>query len=160
MHPDGYPTNLKSQEKDFTIGRALSRAARLLTKRDECLSPEDISTLLDGTFDGRDREALVRHLSQCDRCCDVLLLAYEMKHEEAVFSHDTASDYCSPVARRGAELCIHEPRRPACRISTDQKDRAGARRRKRSEWALPLIVVVTTAVLLIIFTFVILRVID
>jgi len=85
------------EEKDEIIGRALSRAMKEGVKAEECPSPEDISSLIDGTLDEQKRENLLNHLTHCDRCCEVFSMAQEMSKEEEIPAMRRAT--ISPVRR-------------------------------------------------------------
>jgi hypothetical protein len=74
--------NIKKVERDEIIGRALSRAIKEDVKPDECPTPEELSAFIDGTLDEQQRDRVIGHLSQCDRCYEVISVAHEMMKEE------------------------------------------------------------------------------
>jgi hypothetical protein len=74
--------NMKKEEKDVVIGRALTRAIKGSAQADECPSDEDLSAFVDGTLDEQQRDKVVGHLSHCDRCYEVFSMAHEMIKEE------------------------------------------------------------------------------
>ncbi len=76
--------NIKKEEKDEIIGRALSRVIKERATAEECPSPEDISSFIDSTLDEQKRDKLLGHLSRCDRCYEVFSMAQEMAKEEEI----------------------------------------------------------------------------
>ena len=72
----------KKEEKDEIIGRALARAIKENAQADECLSDEVLSAFVDGTLNEQERDAVVGHLTHCDKCYEVVLMAREMAEEE------------------------------------------------------------------------------
>ena len=72
----------KKKEKDEIIGRALARAIKESAQAVECPSDEDLSAFMDGTLDEQERDAIVGHLTHCDKCYEVVLMAREMGEEE------------------------------------------------------------------------------
>jgi hypothetical protein len=72
----------KKEEKDEIIGRALAGAIKENAQADECPSDEVLSAFVDGTLDEQERDAVVSHLSHCDKCYEVVSLAREMVKEE------------------------------------------------------------------------------
>jgi hypothetical protein len=50
----------------------------------ECLNPEIIAGLVDGTLpvDSEERDEIMKHLSACDSCCEIYLLSAGLQEEE------------------------------------------------------------------------------
>jgi hypothetical protein len=74
----------KKEEKDEIIGRALARAINENAQTDECPSDEVLSAFVDGTLNEQERDAVVGHLTHCDKCYEVVSLAREMVEEVRV----------------------------------------------------------------------------
>jgi hypothetical protein len=74
--------HMKKEEKDVVIGRALARAIKGSAQADECPSDEDLSAFIDGTLDQQQRDKVMGHLSNCDKCYETFLMAQEMIKEE------------------------------------------------------------------------------
>lgn len=72
----------KKEEKDEIIGRRLARAIKGSARADECPSDEVLSAFVDGTLNEQERDAVVGHLTHCDKCYEVVSLAREMVKEE------------------------------------------------------------------------------
>jgi len=72
----------KKEEKDEIIGRALARAIKESTQANECPSDEVLSAFIDGTLNEQERDAVVDHLTHCDKCYEVVSLARQMVKEE------------------------------------------------------------------------------
>jgi hypothetical protein len=72
----------KKEQKDEILGRALARAIKENAQADECPSDEVLSAFVDGTLNEQERDAVVGHLTHCDKCCEVVSLAREMVEEE------------------------------------------------------------------------------
>ena len=79
-------SNIKSAatDRDTIIGRALSKAIANSQPIDACPSSEQLAVLVDGTATEVERETLLGHLSQCDRCREVYLLTHDLNVEEPV----------------------------------------------------------------------------
>jgi len=74
--------NMKKEEKDMVIGRAIARAIKGSAQADECPSDEDLSAFVDGTLDEQTRHTIMGHLSRCDKCYEVVAMAREMGEED------------------------------------------------------------------------------
>ena len=79
-------SNIKSAatDRDSIIGSALSKAIANSSPIDACPSSEQLAVLVDGTATEVERETLLGHLSQCDRCREVYLLTHDLNVEEPV----------------------------------------------------------------------------
>jgi hypothetical protein len=74
--------NMKKDEKDTVIGRALTKAIKEIQKAEECPSPEDLSAFIDGKLDEQEGDRVMGHLSHCDRCYEAFLMTHKMIKEE------------------------------------------------------------------------------
>jgi hypothetical protein len=72
----------KKEERDEIIGRALAGAIKENAQVDECPSDEMLSAFVDGTLNEQERDAVVGHLTHCDKCYEVVSMAREMVQEE------------------------------------------------------------------------------
>jgi hypothetical protein len=97
---------VKKEEKDEILGRALARAIKENAKADECLSDEVLSSFVDGTLNEQERDAVVGHLAHCDKCYEVVSLAREMVEEEKEEKASNRRWFYAPVAAVAAAILI------------------------------------------------------
>ncbi|MBV5329374.1 MAG: hypothetical protein JZU65_17420 [Chlorobium sp.] len=71
-------------DRDTIIGSALSQAIAISPPIDACPSSEQLAVLVDGSATEAERETLLGHLAQCDRCREVYLLTHDLNVEEPV----------------------------------------------------------------------------
>jgi hypothetical protein len=70
-------------DNDERLGQVLSNGLREAgTGRDTCLPAEDIAALVEGRVGSEERDHMMKHLSACDTCYDIFLLAADLHGEE------------------------------------------------------------------------------
>ena len=70
--------NISMIEEEEAMGKALSDALKKSDKG-ECLTMEEIASLVDGSVDRNKRDEMMNHLSVCDKCYDIFLISSEIK---------------------------------------------------------------------------------
>lgn len=66
------------KERDAVLGTAISKACKAKEKVGSCPPLEDIAALVDVTVSSEERDALMCHFAECDRCREVFISTREM----------------------------------------------------------------------------------
>ena len=73
--------SLSLSSSDERLGSVLSRGLTQLETGD-CLEPESIAAVVEGTVTVEERERIFKHITVCDTCYEIFLLTSQLQEEE------------------------------------------------------------------------------
>jgi len=101
-------TSISLSSSDERLGTILSRglAQSKTGETGHCLEPESIAAVVDGTITGEERDRILKHVSACDTCYEMFLLASELQKEEESQQETHKILWMKPLALAASVLIV------------------------------------------------------